>query len=169
MPFPLYKSPRGLLEALKLRTVGKNPDRFSEMVQPTVDVLDMYTADVLFTAAVATGAAAYPFNSTLDVAFTRRFLGVSASITMGAAPGTRLTIRIGVAVPSSSSPAVIVAYGAQTAPFLVAGGNFSVFALFPRPLVLTAGCQIVTVAESDAAGADHQLSVRFLSDNLSPN
>lgn len=44
MANPLQKSPLGLLGALALKTLGRNPDQFSSSVMPTMDVYDQYLA-----------------------------------------------------------------------------------------------------------------------------
>lgn len=166
-PYPLWKSPRGLIELFRLRTNGRNPDQFATAVQPVADVQDFYGADLLFTADTAAAAAAFPITQTIDVAFTRRFWGFSFQITLGAAAGTRLSLRIGMRVPSSGSAVYIVAQTVYTAG-LVAAQNYNTFVNFPRPIVLSSGAQFVCVAVGDAGGADHVATSQSLSESFNP-
>lgn len=166
MNFDLDKAPVGLLELLNLKSGGRQPDGFNSVVQPGIEVFPFYAMDRLFTADTVNAAAAYPLNGTVNVSFPRAFIGFGAQVTVGAAAGTRLDIRIGLRCPGPTSPAIILVQTRFT-PFI--GGFFDAYWQAPFPVVLPPGAQFVALANSDAAGADHVLTMKSASYDLNPS
>lgn len=159
MPFPLHKSPRGLLELLRLRTLGAQPSLFSEGVQPVVVVNDHYAADLLVNSNHDLAAAAFPLVQTVTTAGVTRLMTFSVDVTLGAAVGTYLALSIGLQLPSSSNPVSWYGYQLFTAG-LIAGEAYRLVANMPSPLILPSGAFLIAGASSNAAGADHVLSLR---------
>lgn len=169
MPFPLHKSPSGLLELFRLRTLGANPPLFGEQVSPVVDVTEHYGADVMTSQfdqlnnVTLNGAGGTSVTRT-QTALTRLY-AMSAQVQMGAAGGTILLLSIGIRAPNASAPVVILADRVVGA--CPPGRTFRVSIPLPRPLILPNGTVIVSFFESDAIGADHTISQRFLLQDLS--
>ena len=166
MRLPLIKPPSGFLELLGLKG-GMGPNEVVSTVSPGIECMPFYGMDRLFSANTALAAAAFPLNGTVSVAFPRLYVAFSAQVTLGAAPGTRLAIRIGVCAPTAAAPLTVLADARYAAPHLVAGGFYEAIFLAPFPLVYPAGAEFVASALSDAAGADHVLTLKALSLNLS--
>lgn len=166
MSFALQKSPLGLLELFNLKSGGLQPNQFAEQLQGGFDAVPFYGADRLFTANTVAAAAAFPLNLTVNADFARLYIGFSVQVTLGAAAGTRLAIRIGLKVPSPASPLIVLADARYAAPHLVAGEFNEAIFLAPYPFVLPPGAQWNASARSDAAGADHVLTAKALSYNL---
>lgn len=164
--FPLDKAPTGLLELFNLKSGGVQPGGFVEDVAASIDALAFYGMDRLFTADTPFAAAAFPLNGTISVSFPRLFVGFGAQVTVGAAAGTRLNIRIGLRCPAPSSPVIVLQ---QTAFTPVIGGFFDAYWQAPFPLVLPPGAQFTVLAASDAGGADHVLTLKSFSFDLNPS
>jgi hypothetical protein len=165
----LQKSPSGLLELFELRTQGRAPTVFSDSVGVTIDALNFYGADRIFTADTAGAAGAISQTLTVPTTFPRIFLGFSAQLTLGAAPGTWATIRLGIRAPGGGSALFLLAQTTISgAPPLVAGEFYEAVGMMPAPTLLPAGCAIVARSSGDAGGADHVLTVKTLSYALSP-
>jgi hypothetical protein len=162
----LPKAPTGLLELFGLKG-GVGPSEFGESIVPGIDALPFYAVDRLFSANTVNAAAAFPLNGTVNVSFPRLYFAFSAQVTLGAAAGTRLAIRIGIRAPTNASALAIVADARYAAPHLVAGGFYEAIWLAPFPLVFPPGAQFNCAATSDAAGADHVLTMKALSLDLS--
>lgn len=171
MPFPLHKAPAGLLELMRLRTQGAAPPQFAEDVRAVIVANEHYGADLQSTGGLSlVGALPVTLVGTIGTGQTpagaSRVMGLSAELTLGAAAGTRLLVRVGV---RQNAAAVINWLGASyfTAG-LAAGVPFVCVAFMPVPLILQPGFQTVAQAVGDAAGADHNLDLRSMIQLLAP-
>lgn len=165
MKLRLDKAPIGLLELMNLKSNGAQLDEFDGTVQGSVDVFSFYGVDRNFTADTPQAAAAFPLNGTVNVSFPRAFIGFGAQVTVGAAAGTRLDIRI--AYKSNPNAPSIVVVQQRFTPFV--GGFFDAYWQSPFPLVLPPGGQWNVAAFSDAGGADHVLNLKSWSYDLNPS
>lgn len=168
MPFPLHKAPSGLLELLRLRTLGGQPNQFSEQLIGTIHANEFYASDLLRSGNQTGTAGAFPRALTGNVgagitgapggpiALTH----FAAIIVMGAAGGTQVRIRIGLDLPDSGPTSWV---GHMVGAPAAAGGGYVAVAAFSPWLVVPAGTRFVANAESDAAGADHVLSFTTIS------
>lgn len=159
MTSPLQKSPAGLLELFRLRTLGRNPVGFGDDVVPVADVTDYYGADLVVSADFAGVAGAVDATFlTAPSAFARRVLSLSGFMTLGLAGGTWFTIAIGYRVPVSTTATVFVASQYVATP--VAGSTVLVAWSGP-PILLPPGHALVCRTFGDAAGADHVAGLRL--------
>lgn len=155
MPFPLHKSPQGLLELFRLRTLGRHPESFAEIVSPTVDVAQFYGVDLQVTEQLGPPVvAALPILVTLTATSPGRLLQQSALATMGAAGGNEARVRVGYR-PNATSP--FVDLGAQRILTPVAAASYSTVSIQSQPIAFPAGAQFFALLEGDAAGADHNI------------
>jgi len=154
--FPLHKAPLGLLELFRLRTLGANPNQFSDTVQPVTDVTDFYGAD-LFSAVAENGAAgAIGVGLVSAVSLnSRRYLGFSGTLTVGAAAGTYLNLALGFTIQG----VVVGLVSAQITP--IAAGVYRVAVPNMRGLVLPPGHALTFNVNGNAAGVDHTPQIRY--------
>lgn len=164
MPFPLHKSPAGLLELLRLRTLGRQPGLFSEQVSSVVESTEFYAADLVINGSEdgAAGAINQTFLGAAAPTY-RRYLGLSGQLIMGAAAGTVISVGIGFRSPAAAAN---VAWGTLNLNTPVAAMVYRVHAQFPIPLVLPPGSQPMIQTSGNAAGADHVLQLRYCFHNL---
>lgn len=158
---PLHSSPDGLLELLRLKVQGKNPDQFSDVLQPTVELTEFYGAKSVV-AVTETGAAGVlpQTQNAAASAFPRRLLALSGRVVLGAAVGTNISMQLAVVVQGQAVH--VGSFAAAT----FAGGIFAVAAQLPRPLVLPPQHSYSVAVQGDAAGADHVVSIRYLYQRL---
>lgn len=164
MPFPLHKAPEGLLQLMRLRTLGANPNQFDEVAGAFIEVANFYGSDLLVSSTVTDAAGAISQTSTGTAQFPGRLFAMSGQITVGAAAGTNLRLILRFA-PNVAFPPVTVADRVVTP---VANASFHISVLFPSPIVFKAGAQFVLSTSGDAAGADHVLTRRDLLENYAP-
>ena len=67
----LAKAPDGLLGALDLKTLGRNPGLFSDELGPSLEVIDFYL-----------------LRNRINIGFTSAFVAVNTNLVMAAAAGT---------------------------------------------------------------------------------
>jgi hypothetical protein len=158
MPFPLHKSPRGLLELFRLRTLGAQPSSFAELVAPVVNVDEFYSSDLLRSDLSNVVGALAPLTVAVVITEPIKLYGLTASFIMGAAGGTQLAVQISINLPATASPAWVVAGNRWQEAALAPAALYPVAVLFPRPLVLPAGARFLAQAFGNAAGADHQIN-----------
>lgn len=159
MPFPLHKTPVGLLELFRLRTLGAAPNLFGEQVTPVVDVTDMYGLDLLANVfengpagAIGVGLAA------AQSANARRYQGFNAQITIGAAAGTWLTLAVGYSLIPGGTATMLASVSLTP----IVGATYRVAAgAAMRGLLLPPGHNLVFLCDGNAAGADHVPGVRY--------
>lgn len=163
----LPRAPTGLLELLGLKTGGAQPNAVEGVIAPSIDIAPFYGMEKLFSANTAFAAAAITQTQTVSVTFPRIYLAFSFQVTMGAAVGTRLSMRLGVRAPSAASPLTLLAQEYVAAPFLVAGEFLECIWLAPFPMVFPPGAQFVARSAGDAAGVDHVVTMKALSLDLS--
>ena len=154
---PLQKAPRGILELLRLRTLGDNQNKFSDTLDASVDATNFYGADLQV---VSTDSLVGAITRTVTSVATvpGRILGLSGICTIGAAAGTRLSMRISYAPNPSANP-VVLGFDTRTP---VIGADFAVVAAFSTPIVFLPGARWDFTTQGDAAGADHQQILRCL-------
>jgi hypothetical protein len=68
---PLAKAPDGLLGALDLKTLGRNPGVFGDVLQPSIETIDFYM-----------------LRNRIHVGFTSTFVAVNTNLVWTAATGT---------------------------------------------------------------------------------
>jgi hypothetical protein len=155
MPYPLHKSPSGLLELFRLRALGKQPDQFGNAVQPVYDVGDHYAPDLYVTGRFDTAPGV--MNQTLTArGSVGRYMHVSGTVVVGAAAGTFLHMRLGLQQPGGNPIAWLVQ--SNFTPRVAVAFTIAVPVL---RMVLPAGVAFVLNTQGDAAGADHDLSIEF--------
>jgi len=79
---PLQKAPRGLLELFALKTLGRAPELFSNEVRPSVDVRDLYSADLVTAQAAQTGGAGVAATLTVPTGQVWLVDGLSCDLTL---------------------------------------------------------------------------------------
>lgn len=168
MSWPLQKSPFGLLEALRLRTQGNQPDEFSNTVGGSYDVRDAYGADLLLTQFAASAAGALSGRNVTNVhGAPLRLRGISAHLTVGAAAVTAGGyLECGIiqrTLSSASGVLVPFAFGA----FGVAAAGATLAVGVPCDILLPAGITLYAKANGTAAGADHVVNVQYLFEDYS--
>lgn len=166
MPFPLHKTPRGLLELFRLRTLGANPPLFGELVEPGIDVAEFYGADLQTVATQDSGPVALPTGLEGTALFPGRLLQMSAFVTMGAAAGTQVRLTLEYS-PNPALTSVQIGFAVIDAP--QAGATYTVVARLTRPIVFLPGAQFFAFVSGDAAGADHVLTRRDFFENYAPS
>lgn len=159
MPFPLNKAPRGILEILRLRTLGKNPQFFSEVAQAFIDTTEYYGADLLVSSSKALGAGAMTRTTQETYTVPGRLFAVSGVLIVGAAAGTQIRLSLSMTPPGSSAD-VGIGELIVTAP--VIGASYQVSSRLPKPMVCLPGTVFNFSTAGDAAGADHQPFLRTL-------
>lgn len=153
----LVKAPLGLLELFRLRDLGQNPDEFEDRVQATADVRDFYGADLLVTETIDGAPAAIGTGVSLPVSTTtRRYIGASGNIVLGAAAGTSLNIAIGAAYGASAT----IALASMQIVTPVAAQVYRIAADLRDGLVLPPGWSINLLVNGNAGGADHVAQLR---------
>lgn len=167
---PLHKAPAGLLELYRLKTLGEQPNEFGRTVQAVVESKSFYSLDVQFGATHTPSNAAFPLGrSETLTAGPIELRACSLQFLIGAAGGTYLNWRIALVMPTGSST------GPATATVNIAAGNLGIVLatqtyfvglVLPQPLMLPAGASIIASGLSDAAGADHQITLSNLFANL---
>lgn len=169
MPYPLQKPPRGLLEVLRLKQAGKQPEWFSEQLVPVIDGREFYASDILaaFGGAAQVGALA---NLTRELTLTSSFgvKAISGNLTIGAAAATNVYLEIGVlfgAIGGSLAEYIVLqqVFIAQAA----IGAILGIGCVLPN-WVLPAGTIVRCRANGTAAGVDHSLDVSTLVENFNP-
>lgn len=155
----LQKAPRGLLDLFRLRTFGLQPDRFSNVIQPSVDVLAQYGSDLLQTTTSPPTVGAL-LNLTEAITFAERahLLGISGLLTLGAAAGTNVYVEVGIQLPNNASPQHVL--GSIMFPAVAATQIVSVTGIVPgNGFVIGPQAQIYARAGGTAAGVDHSLQL----------
>ena len=149
---PLHKASRGLLELLRARTLGRNPDELSSVVTPTIDSTGYYGCDLQVSALQVSAAGA--MTRTLDGVATNagRLFSVSATIVVGAAAGTQIRLEY-LYRPSAAFSFIPLASTVITAP--VAAAVYRCAALLPSPIIFLPGAEFRAGTAGDAGGADH--------------
>lgn len=169
---PLHKSPRGLLELFRLRTLGRQPDRFGDTVVPVVEVGEFYAADLklVSTPALTTGAiGGAGMSSTLTLTGPIRVHAAGAVVVCGAAAMTNVTVTVEVLRQSPAGPPTLgcplVSY---FFPAINAGARVGVGVPIGRSWVLLPGAAMGIIARisGTAAGADHTVQASTLIDNI---
>lgn len=163
MTSPLHKAPQGLLELLRLKTLGRQPTIFADTLAPTVESERFYSLDVQNNGSFvpATSPGGFPLGAT-DTLLTGPVLvrALSAQIVMGAAGGTYVHWALGCVLAAAGGGPVLSFLSSGALGAVAAGVTFRVGGMLPEPLLLPAGAQLVASIISDAAGADHQISLR---------
>jgi len=163
MSQPLQKAPLGLLQLFRLRSGGVGPEQFGGELTPTVECVDFYGVDrvvgVLETSAAGTASTMASASSQ----FARRLLGLSGTFTVGAAGGTWLHLSINVQIAPSTAR---IGFGVVHITTPIPTAIYRVAASLPMPLVLPPGHSYVLEVNSDAGGADHVKSLRYLYQRL---
>lgn len=157
MASPLHKTPLGLLELFRLKTLGRAPEVFGDTVLPVMPSREAYAAAEMQTASSASwGPGAINGvggqGTLVTVASFMWIWGVSGQITLGAAPGTFITWEVGLNVPGTAQEWI---FGCGDLRTVVAGETIRFGATLPHPVVLRAGSYYVARVHGDAAGADH--------------
>lgn len=164
MPFPLHKAPRGLLELFRLRTLGEQPRLFSEIVQPVVDVTEFYGQDLKLPLSAAPTIGALPVTEDLVFTGPVRLHAIAAVLVVGAAAATNVTLECGIAFDVAGSR-LRAPLQSIFLPSLAAGQRATVST--PTPAwVFQPGVIAYAFVAGTAAGADHQLDVRGIIDNI---
>lgn len=160
----LQKAARGFLELFYLQSLGRNPSQVGEIIQPTIDVTPFYAADRMLTGSntVFGGAAngTVPLIATGAVAVPGTMLfALGGALTVGAAPGTRWRVTWGYRMQAANNQ--FCAIGSENLGTLIAAQQVEFGLALPFPLVTNMGSVLEVQAASDAAGADHQLRIKF--------
>jgi len=159
--FQLHKAPRFLIDLLRLRTQGGQPNQFGSQVIPIVDTTRMYGADMQLSSSAASGATAVPATVTFTIVNEATYLAVAGEFTVGAAAGTFAALTIGYR--SSASSVFVPLYSERIVP--TAGRSYFYGGQLRQPIVARAGAQFLSLVQSDAGGADHVVDLRMLSED----
>lgn len=155
MNSPLHKAPLGLIEIFNLKTLGRQPDLFSDTVAPTIDTRDFYSAGLLLASGTGgeVGALLNLFER-LTLTAHVGVRGIGAILTIGAAGGTNVSITVGYENESGfRCPLGTHSFAA------VFAGQIVEFGL-PMRAVWPAGTRVYANAYAGSvAGADHLLQV----------
>ena len=132
MPFPLHKTPVGLLELFRLRTLGAAPPQFGDQVVPVADISRNYGADLAVVGTSGTGPAALPLNVSTVATIPARITQFAGRVTLGAAGGTQLRITV-LWRPRQTDPFIPVGFLLVTAP--VAAGTYTCISQLTEPIL----------------------------------
>jgi len=160
MPYPLHKSPVGLLELFRLRTLGANPVQFAEGVTPVVEASQFYSADlkqVVF--AAATVGAGAPIVSALTLVTPARLHSMGLILTAGAAGLTNVSLSLRVVLNGAATQ-----IGGSFQAALPATNQATIGVIIPG-WVFRAQAVLQAVAWGTGAGVDHSLQVSALIDD----
>lgn len=156
MPSPLHKVGYGLLALFNLKTLGRNPDAWSDELRPVADVTDHYSLDltqvVNQTANVSVRGTGPSLTVPNGFVWRVRHAGVYITLTgaMTMADGVALSIWAntgGFASPMTQFESPIVSVGAGR----TAGVAASIY--FDRPLMLRPGSVVSGQLDRDLSGA----------------
>lgn len=146
-----------LLAFLRIKG-GQGPNALKLDLDPSLDVTDFYGAQSLTAAQEnVIGNSAATFLSTIATQ-PRRYIAVSASLTVGAAGGTVQSISVGFRLNTTST---VNTYWAVNGPFAATIGQVYRVGADVRGVILPAGHQIVARIDGNAAGADHNLNLEY--------
>lgn len=164
MPFPLHKTPRGLLELFRLRTLGSAPPQFGEQVLPVVETSEFYAAGnkLVSNATPVTGAiAGAGATATLTLTGQVRLHCVGVQLTIGAAPATNINLGVRIFLGATSCAVVGQFHAAAEA-----GATILVGAQIPRAWIILPGPTTTIQARvcGTAAGADHVVALQTIID-----
>jgi len=166
----LQKVAAGLLDALDLKTYGRNPTEFSNTVQGSVDILDHYLAPRLRCA--ATQAAVTAINDstvhTVPAGVIWRLHGVSGHIDLNAAdnPVDGVGIEIDLLPMASTGSCRLATVGVPPkGAAYAAATRFVAGQMFDRPLLLMPGAQLIA-ALTRTLPAARQLAIVALIEEL---
>lgn len=164
--FPLHKSPRGLLELFRLRTLGAQPSTFGQGVIGVSEVTEMYSADLKFALAgtAVVGSIAGALVADLVLTAPVRLHGISGDITAGAAAITNAFMSLGVVFNGVNGPGASL--GGIFLPTIPAGLPARWGVAF-HPIVLDPSVRLRITAWGTAAGVDHSVQVSGLIDQIS--
>jgi len=161
MTSPLHKVPRGLLELLRGRTLGRTPDELGGIVTPTIETTAYYAADILLTSANTATTAAVPILSNYVTTAAFRVYAVGAVFVNGAAAGANMFLSWGIQVgglaptPNTNTELALgqIALGTTVAGQAYHGGSV-IDSYYALP-----GSILWARVNGTAAGVDHQLNV----------
>jgi len=134
---PLQKAPSGLLGAFDLKTLGQQPTKFGELVQPSVEVIDMYVPLTIAEKTLNVTNPDIEVADTFDVPNGELWL-VRAWAWLGTAPAADLAKNVNVWA-SFNNAANQVGVGGTTASNVPASGRRSVGAWLTDPIWLRPG------------------------------
>lgn len=171
MPFPLQKSPLGLLGAFDLKTLGSNPSAFGEVVTPVAEVLPFYTVTrrISYTSAT-TDADVFATQETITVPDGKvwRLLSATAVLNVPAAAtlvSPVISFVLGFQPLVNTNINVLDSIYLPLAPGAIpAGGGFQLRAhAEPTLLVLPAGYRVVgQVLHAFSAASNTTIAVTAL-------
>jgi hypothetical protein len=161
---PLHKVPAGLLSLLRARTLGTNPTELSGAVVAIINSTPHYGSDLQVVDSFSPGAGAINASLVRSQTFPGRMIAMSGRVTLGAAVGTFLRLRVQYS-PGPSWAGVTLHTESYSAPLLAAGSTYEIGLALPEPIVFSAGALMTFEVIGDAAGADHVPTVRTLFEN----
>lgn len=167
MAFPLHVSPRGLLELFRLRTLGGNPNAFSELVGLSVNALAFYgePQNIENTATVGTAGPAavggllnsFAFASTPHLVYA-----VTASAVTGAGSVAGDTLQLQVGLNFGNTTNVTGCVGSNSMAATGPGVFHSFGVLLPVPRVVGPGGFAWARLTTNRAGADFTVNTTLL-------
>lgn len=163
---PLQKGPIGLLEAFRLKTLGRQPTRFGDLVAPSTDVVDFYLAQQFVGGQATSGPNTIPQSVQVVTTVPGRYWSFGCSIQIGAAAGAWLSARLYIRVPSSAGNRMYVG-ALNVVP--IATAIYSLTSDLPAPIVLDAGATFGCELQGNAGGADHSMTFNYLFQTLTGN
>jgi len=167
MSNPLHKAPSTLLmDLLRLRTQGKQPDEFGTSVLPTIDLLPFYASDLLANTATSSTGAMPLTVTTTALSIPLKMVGVAGRIQIGANAGTRIGATVGAFLPGPAAqggffPLFQSSAGQGGTPF--AGMEFWVGGKLPGPPVVFPPSAVLQLRViGNQTGSDHQGSLLMM-------
>lgn len=158
----LIKTARGYLELLLLRATGSSPELVRDELQPVLDMREFYAANQLLgtSGAATVGALAPSLTDTLTFTNLLGLKAVGATLTIGAAAATNVTLAVGLNVGGLQA----VPLGSIHIPAIAAAGVVEFGVIVPN-WVCQAGTFIYAQCHGTAAGGDHTLDVHGIIEN----
>lgn len=164
MPFPLHISPTGLLELFRLRTLGGNPNAFSELVGIDVNALGFYgqMQNIENTATVGTAGPAavgglsnsFAFGTTPHLIYAVTATAITGA---GSVAGDTLQLQIGLNAGNTTNQTGCIGSNSMVA--TGPGVFYSFGVLLPVPRVYGPGGFAWARLTTNRAGADFTVNL----------
>jgi hypothetical protein len=146
-----------LLRFLRIKG-GQGPNELSLTVVPSLDVTEFYGSESTQAMQETSAPGTFPIQYASPGSMTpRRYLALSAGVTIGAAVGTYVTIAVGYRMQPGDAPIFLDQWTHQPP---VVGGVYRACAIV-RGLTLPAGAFPIVRVDSNSAGADHIATLEY--------
>lgn len=160
---PLQTAPASLLAALELKVSGKNPNAFSDTLQPVADVYDQYLTDRVGVATESTTVVAPAVTGNAAEApvtgVAWRVLAVYGFVVTAAGADAAIDKQVKIAIVDPGGVTVVIGRGESSLAFTQLDHGL----YLPRPFWLPHGFSIQAIADlATAPAANWIVGVRVL-------